>query len=197
MTVDDFGVGGLACGICSVERKRCRRGGRAAWGGVRWWRVRVSAACGSCARWARARVDGVGESRVAFKPLVPLRGRPAGDVVGANEGEVGARRRGALVGSSPKCVLAGSVQRTGGLKATLHSSCRRRGGRAAWGLVWWRRVRPSVSNSVAGRGWGVLFNNRPVWVHLHVLSMSSGKLGLNAGEQRYAGGWGSGCGPMR
>ena len=72
---------------------------------------------------------------MAFKPLVPLRGQPAGDVVGGNEGEVGARRRGALVGSSLGCVLAGSVQRTGGLKATLHSSCRRRGGRAAWGGV--------------------------------------------------------------
>ena len=50
-----------------------------------------------------------------------------------------------------------------------------------------RSVRPSVRNSVVGRGWGVLFNHRPDWVHLHVLSMSSGKLGLNAGERRYAG----------
>ena len=99
---------------------------------------------GSCGQWARARVDGVGEGRVAFKPLVPLRGRPAGDVVGANEGEGGATRRWALVGKPLECVLAGSVQRTGGLKATLHSSWRWRGGRAAWGGVRWWRVRVSV-----------------------------------------------------
>ena len=145
MTVDDFGVGGLERGIRPAERERFRRGGRAAWGGVRRWRVRMSMARGSGARWARARVDGVGESRVAFKPLVPLRGRPAGDVVGGNEGEGGVRRRWALVGKPLECVLAGSVQRTGGLKATLHSSCRWRGGRAVSGGVRWRRVRVSAA----------------------------------------------------
>ena len=149
--MDDFGVGGLARGIRPAERERFRRGCRAVLGAVRWRRVRVSAARGSCARWARARVDGVGESRVAFKPLVPLRGRPAGDVVGGNEGEGGSKRRSALVGSSLGCVLAGSVQRTGGLKATLHSSWRWRGGRAAWGGVRWRRVRVSAACGSSAR----------------------------------------------
>ena len=166
VTLDDFGVSVFS--YVRSPRTGLGKRQRSGVGGILWWRVRRSVARGSCVRWARARVDGVGESRVAFKPLVPLRGQRAGDVVGENEGEVGARRRGALVGSSPGCVLAGSVQRTGGLKATLHSSCRRRGGRAAWGGVRWWRVWPSVRNSVAGRGWGVLFNHRPDWVHLHV-----------------------------
>ena len=149
--MNDFGVGGLERGIRPAERERFRRGCRAVLGAVRRWRVRMSMARGSGARWARARVDGVGESRVAFKPLVPLRGRPAGDVVGANEGVGGARRRWALVGSSLGCVLAGSVQRTGGLKATLHSSCRRRGGRAGWGGVRWWRVRMSAACGSSAR----------------------------------------------
>ena len=135
--MDDFGVDVFS--YVRSPRTGMGKRQRSGMGGILWWRVRRSVARGSCVRWARARVDGVGESRVAFKPLVPLRGQRAGDVVGENEGEVGARRRGALVGSSPKCVLAGSVQRTGGLKATLRSSCRWRGGRAAWGGIrWWR-----------------------------------------------------------